>query len=1006
METLNSGELEGGADVTPTTPEERKNAATVLEVFYGYHQGPRPRWGSRVRVRRQSGTVHAHQTNGTLYIEFDDGTKRTAKLTEATADSGRRLSLSEALSKSTDLACKTVDTVHVHHLLNHFRGDNGLRYANRPAMLWCVHALCALGILGEKTYMLCDWLADELRAAECAAELPPIPDEEFRNVFRGNGSLSDPRGQSVAALLTASETARSSVEKAIELGAESLALAETDTEQSHETDGLERCLAFDVSTQKQVVILGPSVAGTGHGFLDVIDLDSLYSAARHITGLEVSGDAVDPGWLWDLVTQSVLKHPKGPAVLWFAHSLSGPEGVDVDLVERRRVAAIACLMAMRFSSGRGINPAARRYLKRARELARGLEKAERGHLAAVAPELVAPDTRGGRRIAPMDVLIPHLRSAVQAMLIVLPAPEAVTSRSSTLDQKVDPAPAEPIPVASVPVHAPRHEKVSFVRPAKPLRFNVTDHQLLAMEWQLQEGSGAHAAAVATALEWLEQRLGTSLPKHWREGAHEIERAGVSVQIEASSKLFAFRLEHPDLEHPTRWWRVEVTVLEGRAGIGGMVGLRMHVRDLVDLPPPSRTVPALVRALSSKPGLRVAGARAGHVLHIRDQEQFGRLQAIIKRHDRGAPVIAVAEGGVRLPAQGPLAGLARIIVVSAEASGYAERYGTLAPDCVHVFAGHTGRPEVFHATGPDWQDRLRALALDLRQYNDTPSFRDVRDAIRAYRDQQSSDRGTVGTANTEITPSEFQGAPSLESAGEPADELDTEARSQTGAEVAASAPAPTGPSLEDIQIRVRREVREYEELLEVAEAEREQALIERDAAQAEALALRHALSQLSQRDRATVSSRAEVPVDLEGLGQWAPSIRPRVVVADKAIRIAARCQHNDVPKIYAALQALHDFYWVMRFGSEDDRDDAHGKWREFLATNRLTLSPVGTAARTGRYQDEYRANVDGEAYLASLHVAGSSSHDPLRCLRIYLDVDEELERLVVVHLPTHLTNSLT
>ena len=150
----------------------------------------------------------------------------------------------------------------------------------------------------------------------------------------------------------------------------------------------------------------------------------------------------------------------------------------------------------------------------------------------------------------------------------------------------------------------------------------------------------------------------------------------------------------------------------------------------------------------------------------------------------------------------------------------------------------------------------------------------------------------------------------------------------------------------------------------------------------------------------------IPADLSELSSWTDSIAPQVVIADKALRVAAKTEHNEVPKIIASLQALRDLYWNAKFGEDDNREEANDQWRRFLMQNRMTFSPVGKAAETGRYEDEYKAVVDGVTYTAKMHISGNSTHDPLRCLRIYVVEDRINERIVVTHLPTHLTNSLT
>lgn len=1001
------------------TEKQLERVRSDLSRFYGYHQGPKPRIGMRVRNRRRmTGTVVAHDKSDQLYVRYDDGTRDRIHMTEYSPSGEPRRSLHDLLRWFSSEFTTSNDVICVAQLANHFRGDNGARYANRPAYLWCVDALCHLGAFGRDTPKLATWLKREIGEAdpEERAKMPPPMDAMqiekcAHEPSKGLPDITRKAGASLALL------------SAMDHGRESIELATKDAEQELDVDveGLERCLAMDIAEERQVVILGRTQATPGPGLVDVVDLDSLSSYTRHISGLDISGDAMDPGWFWDVITQSSLKHPKGATAGWWGSNLQGPEGIDVDEPERRRVGVFASLILMRYAHANKLNSTFKRHFKRARELSRTLDKRERGRLAAVAPELVSPETSSTLRISSIDTMAQHLRQAVEMMLDVLPVPEPADGPTAPIALSHAQVPAESdvgvVPESALVPAASRllREKVTFTAPAKVLRFSITEHLLLGMEWRLVDDAGAHAAAVGTGLEWLEQRLSMSLPKHWSEGAHEIERSGVSLQIEASPSLFAFRLEHPDMEHPTRWWRVEVTVLQGRDGNGGMVGLRMQVRDLVHLPPPIRTVPALVRAWAAKPGLFLAGARAGHIAQIRTEEQLERLHAIIHRRGRETPVWVVPTGGVRLPMHGPLAGLGRAVIVDPSLVGYSERYAPLTPDVIHIFPPQVTLPKPFNVTVPDWLDQLRTLTLDMRHNPQTPSFRDVRDAVQAYR----IERAAAPTPATRAVPVEpvvevelgvrqhNSAAPESwlrpETQAEPAPIVEEVEDEEAETDIAVL----SGPSLEDIQVHVRRELREFEELLELAETERDQAAAERDSAQAEAMTLRHALERVRSGANVPMSAQPTVPEALSHLPEWARSIAPRVAIADKALRLAAKTPHNEVGKIYASLKALAELYWVMRFSDDEgERESAHEGWRRFLQSHRLRWSAVGKAAQTGRYEDEYTAIVDGKSYTASWHVAGSSAFDPLRCLRIYLDIDTEGQRLVITHLPTHLTNSLT
>jgi len=1033
MSESNPGAMVGEsieAELAVDVAAMRSMSTWLRTNYYTYHQGPRPRIGEVIAVHGDMGVVVAHLAlEESIYVRMETGERVMVHKSEITSLPAQRLSLHDTVLLYAKEAVNSTCSVSIAHLAVHFAGGNGLRYAHRQAELWMYRALVYMGYVGPHTSDLAKWLNNEIEKERSAGleQLPDmIPEGDMGQVDRFYMLPVEERHARV--------DSQFAVQHGLALAAEQIKLTLTDGDETPVVEGLERCLAVDVHTERTVVIVCP--AGdfdSGRGSLVAIDLDTLWPYVKHISGLELTGEAIDPRWFWDVLTASAIEHPVSAAYIGFIGNLQGPDGVDADVPERRRVAVIAALIAMACAFALNRLSVARRYRKQAKELLRGLDKGERSRLVAVVPDLIKSEMPKTLPHNVAEKLTAMFGPAVEDMVRALGKGAAVDERATEPVQTPAPAPvpvqapiaasktngsdldvldaaydpglsevvAAPSPAAAssedakaeaddgVPVPRRRREKVRFTPAARALRFAVTEKLLFAAEWKLADVPNAHGDAVAVALEWLEQRLGMTLPKHWSEGAHEIERAGVTVQIEAASRLFAFRLEHPDTEHPTRWWRVEATVLSGHDDAISMVGLRLQVRDLVEgLPAPARSVPGLVRSWSSRPGLIIAGARAGNVTHMRQGDSLGRLVKIIRNVERETLVCVVREGGVRMPVQGPLAGLVRVIVVPDGFEGYEAEFGELRADHVHLFWPGQRKPEFFSTSGPDWLADLRERALDARHRPASLTFASVRDAIRTYR----KDR-----------------------ADQLADRL---------AEVEAVVVDP-GPSMEDLQ-SARREASELEGLLDVAENERdraneerelarlelEEALAARDAAKAEAEALRHALARLQAARGAAVepppaAEAADVPETLEGLPDWAPSIEPRVVIADKALRHAVKVDHRETHKIYAALQGLHDHYWAMRFAESDEkRVAAREAWRQFAQHHRFVVSHVGQAIRTGRYQDEYKATVDGVSYMASLHLSGSSAKDTARCLRVYMDIDEANRRLVVTHLPTHLTNSLT
>lgn len=59
--------------------------------------------------------------------------------------------------------------------------------------------------------------------------------------------------------------------------------------------------------------------------------------------------------------------------------------------------------------------------------------------------------------------------------------------------------------------------------------------------------------------------------------------------------------------------------------------------------------------------------------------------------------------------------------------------------------------------------------------------------------------------------------------------------------------------------------------------------------------------------AAPQAAVSVPTTLAEIGLWVQGLAPRLVIADKALRVASKTPHKEVAKIYNLLQAMHDHY---------------------------------------------------------------------------------------------------
>lgn len=150
------------------------------------------------------------------------------------------------------------------------------------------------------------------------------------------------------------------------------------------------------------------------------------------------------------------------------------------------------------------------------------------------------------------------------------------------------------------------------------------------------------------------------------------------------------------------------------------------------------------------------------------------------------------------------------------------------------------------------------------------------------------------------------------------------------------------------------------------------------------------------------SRGSNPTSFDDLGEWAArNLSGRLIVTPKAERAAQRSTFEDIPHVYDCLYFLGTRYRDMKRGLV-----ARDAFEDEIAALGIRITPTGRAVETAKFEGEYGVIWEGRRYKLNMHLAGSGSHDPRFGLRVYFAWDDEQQLVVVGHLPSHLTNSLT
>lgn len=217
---------------------------------------------------------------------------------------------------------------------------------------------------------------------------------------------------------------------------------------------------------------------------------------------------------------------------------------------------------------------------------------------------------------------------------------------------------------------------------------------------------------------------------------------------------------------------------------------------------------------------------------------------------------------------------------------------------------------------------------------------------------------------------------------------------------ASAPVSTNKdvSKRDREIqRLREEMRDERESAQELLSEAESA---RQAAVDEVEILRQAFNE---RRRGEIRGKQALqwPADISGLAEWLETnVLPNVIITAKAWRAMRKVRYTDMERLCSTLQLMDGAYIDMR----DGEDGARQRWEDGLKELRLENRKQSQNGKGIRGGNEYRFEHDGQRWDMDFHLRGIESvyNDHERLLRIYYSYDKERGRVLIGHMPTHLT----
>lgn len=583
-------------------------------------------------------------------------------------------------------------------------------------------------------------------------------------------------------------------------------------------------------------------------------------------------------------------------------------------------------------------------------------------------------------------------------------PESPDERSEPL---AHPAPTSAGLEQAHQANAPSSESVPATRLARPrLSRRAGTVNVLALAARLgragQQTDVTFASTRARILRWLGNK---GFPSTDPAGNSHIESPDGEVTIESDGeRIWSLRFDDRRSMSDGAIWRVEATLINDTQPA---FGLRLiQVRSNEDAPPPVASgVPQVVSDLAKDIGLMDAGTPLlSTATHLSGEPEALKLLQLILNPERVQPVIVIA-GGIDASADRlakRLAGVAHVVCIDAAIShqlirrlgrersvyGHAVRlyrpgFTTEANPFQHPVFTLKGN-QLSKWLANDLFEDACAISLEAEDLDErVPSFQVIRQHLAEQRLRSSDERLKVlrEQANTAVATKEEQIS-----------------KLQTLLKELESAMAEHQAKANELDSRMA-------ELRDELRATRR----ERDEAREEARQLRYQLSN-QWTDNGTSENEQDddsyYPESWDDLEAWVDAYGDnKLVLLPQAVKVARESSFKNIPLAYMALDYLVRYYVPMRTRDVDDTAPYQAS-QQALSKFGLELSQVGAALNDRRYKQDYRRQYDGKDIWLDQHLKAGVGFDSATLFRLYFWYDADNAKVVVGHLPTHLTNRIT
>lgn len=141
--------------------------------------------------------------------------------------------------------------------------------------------------------------------------------------------------------------------------------------------------------------------------------------------------------------------------------------------------------------------------------------------------------------------------------------------------------------------------------------------------------------------------------------------------------------------------------------------------------------------------------------------------------------------------------------------------------------------------------------------------------------------------------------------------------------------------------------------------------------------------------------------LDEIELWAEMHKDRIIIMPRAISETKKSVYHDPELLYASLDALARLYPKMKAG-----EISHNELKEGLSEIGVYCAGSVEPSRAGMEGDRYFIQYGGRRLFLDQKIAKGGSRDVRFTLRIYFTWSDELGKVIVGHMPTHLPNSIT